>query len=781
MSGPTKKPRLQVKANSTRMSASDMEMDEEGSELSSQWNTFVEQNGFDVSIVQKLKKVTSTNRFSEKQEHNSRVNYILGALCLDYPAFTEDHAKEALKILFPELQEAKSNHRGPSIVDGLDTKLVHALDLKAFGERIEDLFLWHTNSAISMKYRAPYFALVQSSGMGKTKLFHEFRDRYNQQEGHHCQTILCLDVNLSPETRQTFFDHQLVQTTDTIVETVFERMDKMIRGLSGKVVLLFDEAQGLMEGVDAEGKGSLVFRAIRWWLRKQRKVPVVAVFAGTTVELSNFFPPDPPRRSVSRSATVTYVNYKAGEGDKKMLYPPFFELNTMSCLRGMEQETLRSTSAVVSTESQFPEAVIYGRPLFAYYYITNTLDPKKLTEFAKRLVLSCANYETDLSACYSVLGARVQMGIVNSFYTLTELVSSGYACLVSFRQQENNASTPVAQVTFMPDPLCATLAMRLMDEAWQDGELQGHGKQFWTLQAEKAFTTKLCLPDNGDAVEIFAALYMLFCGDVLRKETDSGLSIFSVSLDEWFRILKSGGRKPTDSSPEDAEGNAHTEYLAVDSDAAILTTQERTGETSNTISFIQVCRNDFRGNSFCKQTFLSRLYLAGLASYAYKNCKAFDIVASIRVKQVSPVRCTFHPLLVTVKNWANVSKSDVDLWSATMTEFLKGLRKDEAEPTAVCIIILLGCSDPPTISDENLNSMSLKPFPDTDVFRLVCVPEKDDFGVSNAVQNLGHSLEQTEIYSSHAFVACEDSPKNLLRKSSHNQDRVDNLFEALQI
>ena len=452
MSGPTKKPRLQVKANSTRMSASDMEMDEEGSELSSQWNSFVDRHSFDVSIVQKLKKAKSEINSFKIQDDVCRARYLVHAV--QNRAFTEDHAKEALKILCLE-DEPKSSHRGPSIVDGLDTKLVHTLDLRAFGERIEDLFLWHTNSAISMKYRAPYFSLVQSSGMGKTKLFQEFRDRYNQQEGHHCQTILCLDVHLSSETRQKFFDHQLVQTTDTIVETVFERMDKMIRGLSGKVVLLFDEAQGLMEGVDAEGKGSLVFRAIRWWLRKKRKAQVVAVFAGTTVQLSNFFPPDPPRRSVSRSATITYVNYKAGEGDKKMLYPPFFELNTMSCLRGMEQETLRSTSAVVSTESQFPEAVIYGRPLFAYYYITNTLDPKKLTEFAKRLVLSCANYETDLSACYSVLGARVQMGIVNSFHTLTELVSSGYACLVSFRQQENNASTPVAQVT-----LCRILCAR---------------------------------------------------------------------------------------------------------------------------------------------------------------------------------------------------------------------------------------------------------------------------------------------------------------------------------
>ena len=201
--------------------------DDEGSQLSAEWKTFVQDNDFDVSIVQKLKKAKSYI-LSSKAEKQVRAGILVGALL--QPNFTEDHAKEALEILFPELEEPKSNHRGPSIVDGLDTKLVHTLDLKAFGERIENLFLWHTNSAISMKYRAPYFSLVQSSGMGKTKLFQEFRDRYNQQEGQHCQTILCLDVHLSSETRHKFFDHQLVQTTDTIVETVFERMDSIIRG-----------------------------------------------------------------------------------------------------------------------------------------------------------------------------------------------------------------------------------------------------------------------------------------------------------------------------------------------------------------------------------------------------------------------------------------------------------------------------------------------------------------------------------------------------------------------
>ena len=94
------------------------------------------------------------------------------------------------------------------------------------------------------------------------------------------------------------------------------------------------------------------------------------------------------------------------------------------------------------------------------------------------------------------------MGIVNSFHTLSTLISSGYACLVDFRQQADIKSTPVARVSFMPDPVCATLAMRFMNENWRFGELKGKGRKFWVEQAEKAFTTKLCLPDKDDAGEI---------------------------------------------------------------------------------------------------------------------------------------------------------------------------------------------------------------------------------------------------------------------------------------
>ena len=53
----------------------------------------------------------------------------------------------------------------------------------------------------------------------------------------------------------------------------------------------------------------------------------------------------------------------------------------------------------------------------------------------------------------------------------------------------------------------------------------------------------MCRPEKGDAGEIFAALYMLFCGDILRKQENELMERFSVSLQDWFRLLKNGGSK----------------------------------------------------------------------------------------------------------------------------------------------------------------------------------------------------------------------------------------------
>ena len=87
----------------------------------------------------------------------------------------------------PESAESTHfSHRGPRIKDGLETDLVHDLDLKAFEKHIEQLFKWHDQPSAREEFRAPYFAHVQSSGMGKTKSFIEFHKKIQLKRTEEC-------------------------------------------------------------------------------------------------------------------------------------------------------------------------------------------------------------------------------------------------------------------------------------------------------------------------------------------------------------------------------------------------------------------------------------------------------------------------------------------------------------------------------------------------------------------------------------------------------------------
>lgn len=375
-----------------------------------------------------------------KIEKASQMNSYRTALFAEKPQvlqviveLTSKAAREAVKILHPneKFPFDTAGGRGQQIIDGLDTKIAHTYDLDKFHERVESLFKWHKDSEEREKYLAPYFAVVQSSGMGKTKLLTEYK---KQQKGIVVKTILCVDAGLTDEQQRLYFDDRMdipVDGESGIVNTVESFLNRTIGKVVDKCVLLFDEAQGLMKGKDGSNNGNLVFRAIRWWLRMERTQHVVAVFAGTTAKLSNFFPADPPPAGPSRDTQKHYKNFIENESNSEStsLYPPFFQLYTISCLRKVQ------VKGTASVEPIFPDAAVYGRPLFAYYFFNGKLEQSEILRvIAQRLVLSHNDYPTSLSACYSVLGSRVQMGIVNSFETLSDLVSSGYACLVEFRQ-----------------------------------------------------------------------------------------------------------------------------------------------------------------------------------------------------------------------------------------------------------------------------------------------------------------------------------------------------------
>ena len=698
------------------------------------------------------------------------------------------------------------------ILDGLSRELKHNYDLERFQNRIEELFRWFEGE--SSKYGAPYFPLVQSSGMGKTKLFTEYRKLVRKQKNRNmlCLAFLCINADLAKQEEEKYFDDTLLFYGNDHFQTIHAKMDevlddklKMLRGektsdlgteggeetLTTKLVLLFDESQGLMKG-DTQGHDCLVFRAIRWWLRATRpNLQVVAVFAGTSAKVLNFYPGDPPPTTSSRCAKTHYVNCAENVPDSATgRYGPFFMLNTIACLR----QNPRQNRA--ESETEFDVAALYGRPLFAHYQLEGKLDDSKLAVFAKRLVLSKKNHERDLTACYSVLGSRLQMGVILSSEAVSSLVSSGYACLASFWAPEFEGGNVSLYSVFMPDPVCAAMAYRYMNPDSRTQET----RKFWVMRAKDAFARRLCRPEKGDVGEVFGALYMLLCADLLRHEMPENntskwrVEKFSVPLSDWFSLVKLGGKRGTTGDQKDFQSSSvrGTRRPTSKARTAELNTQSTEETVEMTVSVLQCCRTHVRSDSFLSEAYLTYLYDAGLGLYTYLNCEAFDLVV--------PTRLTFHhkstqqhtfrylPCLVSIKNGSKVVASDVTTWVATQKEYLANYRKEvgEAKATkALCITVVLGCGSCAQCNEENMNdgleAGTGKGFPYDDAFRLIQIPEDDVFGVSEAVTALWQESESSEMYASHPMLIQEEATnaKSFLRSTSKAVEEVSKLVNAL--
>ena len=73
--------------------------------------------------------------------------------------------------------------------------------------------------------------------------------------------------------------------------------------------------------------------------------------------------------------------------------------------------------------------------------------------------------------------------------------------------------------------------MGLMIKAADGDKITGAPPKFWVAQASLVFESRLFLQERGDAGEVLAALYMLLCGDELRKVKDACMRNFEISLD----------------------------------------------------------------------------------------------------------------------------------------------------------------------------------------------------------------------------------------------------------
>jgi hypothetical protein len=218
------------------------------------------------------------------------------------------------------------------------TEMSYTFDFVRFEAEVHNLFQWFEKRTMETigysKFIAPYFPLIQSSGTGKTFLLYNLKktiDRQDKTQWHGviCKLLVCGGENDPGSPIHEFLNVEDFKN-DKKVDAVKVNLclDKLIKDCDEKkIVLLFDEAQHLLEDDNA-----LLFRMVRWWLRIVRTdgKMIVAVFTGTTSKLSNYYPlpfDEPPlflkKASDSRNGKTKKLSYYNDRGTQLEFHPPF--------------------------------------------------------------------------------------------------------------------------------------------------------------------------------------------------------------------------------------------------------------------------------------------------------------------------------------------------------------------------------------------------------------------------------------------------------------------------
>ena len=675
---------------------------------------------------------------------------------------------------------------------GLGTKLAHNEDLEALRERISEIEKWHTDDITRKKYLAPLLAMVQSSGTGKSKLVYELsrrrptlrsillrRDESNNdtKEKSKFDRVLTLErwnednrKKLGANLRNVVFEECLMAEK----EEMASRADAS-QGLL-PIVLVFDEAQHLI----STGDGFLL-RVLRWITRENpasreesawQRFQISVVVTGTSSTLRNYFPENEPEPTGS----TRYLDVKGGYlPSGTALFDPFFRLCTMGCL---------ATGKVVGRPTEYERAIRYGRPLFEVMYQGGKLNEGAEFDIVNKMLLGAEtdSWEKNLRSCMSILGTRVQMGRTSEA-VVSDLVSRGYAHLTYFDQENNKYDSRlpnVASFTFFPDPVCARLAACLMDKDWRtSGEIpqrddssyvqpqfSGRDKTFWTSRLSDIYTTGLCSVDKGDFGEMAVALYLLFCGDLLRKEKDDQYRTLSVDLDSWLSVAASMG-----SNVDISKMNGN-----------------------RSVSCIQVYRNQLRFDTmkYGDNSFLKELYEMGCGVYCPTQEKGFDIVLPIRVVDtIKGEDPSYVPMFINVKNHAYMAPGD----AAEHLEKLVKTVHQEGVHSGLCLLCVVG-QDRKDVRGSNYENLlgtdvsgeveklkvgdGVNPSSDVRkvgthlVPKLLCI-HKDEFGIHDAILATTPGANQiSEIYESHSQLLrlpenCMQ--ENVLRSGANKDDK----------
>ena len=530
---------------------------------------------------------------------------------------------------------------------GFDENMTHDLDVQALESRLQEIEKWHEDSSVRDHHLAPLLAIIQSSGTGKSRLMNCVRKKYRRDTS---RTILLAATELKDDEKKKIkkdFDAvYIVDTKENDNAKQRTKFDKFVRDQcsmaldaaskqsdgsqsSQNVRLFFDEAQHLA------CNGGFLIRVLRWITREKnfevgdKLCKLTVVLAGTTSALANVFP-DEKKQKTRESRTIDLdTHYVKGT----VPFPPFFILRTMGCLAQSWNEL--ENSGVMSTNGSMYESMIrYSRPLFAKLHKKGIFNEKREYEVVKRVVLGKPLWKNDKKSCLSVLGTRIQMGSTST-PIVSELVSTGYAHLTYYEHGQDGVANR-ASFAFLPDPVCARIAMCLMHDGFTFKGTGNGAKREHILGAKKRemaammgriFSEGICLPAKGDYGEIATALYILFCGDILRKKKCADYKEFSVSFSQWMSLVQNQGFENQDGDNQDGDNIF--------------------------VNCIQFYRQDLRLklDDMANKRFLQGLYEKACAIYCGNNFEAIDLV----VPCYSAKDKSHLPAAFSVKNYGYMS------------------------------------------------------------------------------------------------------------------------------
>ncbi|KAG7362579.1 type III restriction enzyme [Nitzschia inconspicua] len=674
-----------------------------------------------------------------------------------------------------------------------DTELSHDYDLVSFVKHVETLATeyWNndSNSKETPPYVAPYFCLIQSSGMGKTKLLYEYRKNYSHKNFFESKLLLVSKVQTDPMNEKVYdAKYEALLSKDaktkssnlevnrkTEAQLIFHRLDTLVNyGLkwdkkkkSRFRVLLFDEAHLLLK--EEFGMKAFQLCCICVWLRKMQQHKYVAVFTGTSCGLTNF-DMEMDRKLIpeqsSRGMGDSWVAITKGS----IVFPPFVMLTTIGCQIQLKQVTTGPHS------TEYDDAIIHGRPLFSIMNDHGHLEAQ-LPNILRRMLLlhggenEEVNWEKNLNAWFSILATRVQMGNT-TIAVASDLVAKGYA-------NWTHVSPNSAHFTYLPDPVCARLAMGMMSDGWKNGNIKGRSPSEWVGHLGQIYSSGLCQPDKGDFGEVLAALYFLLCGDILRHGFGGDLKTFSVDLDLCFALLSNGG-------------NTGAVVAAAQTPDLKRPRMDKEGKQSSktpiTLSCIQICRNHLRSyetdwSSLGDQQFLRQLYTSGTGFFTFVGCPTIDAVLPLCIKKDSSEK--YIPCLLSIKSHNHFPSGEAQELCVHMK-----VQAENSKLQALCIVVVFGSSVESKNDESVFNNDTYTLLANGKTVAMVLrIPVDDVFGISGMYQQLTSNTDLMEVYGSHSFIRAHTgisksvalNPKVALRAPSFgsNMTPAESLLDTL--